>query len=142
MAVIDEALAAELRKAFAGLSGPVRLLAFAQAEDSPVSEQVQSLVAELALLDEHLSCETLHLAIDGERAALLGIERVPAVAVLGGTMDFGVRFYGVPGGYEFGTLVDAVVDVSRGDSGLAADTRAALSSLDREVRIRVFSTPT
>jgi hypothetical protein len=50
--------------------------------------------------------------------------------------------YGLPSGYEFGTLVEAILDVSRGESGLAAETRAGLLALDRPVHIQVFSTPT
>jgi hypothetical protein len=50
--------------------------------------------------------------------------------------------YGLPSGYEFGTLVDAILDVSRGESGLSAETRQALAALARPVHIQVFSTPT
>jgi hypothetical protein len=50
--------------------------------------------------------------------------------------------YGLPSGYEFGTLVDAILDVSRGESGLAEETKQALAALSRPVHIQVFSTPT
>jgi len=53
-----------------------------------------------------------------------------------------VRFYGTPAGYEFGSLVDGILDVSRGSSLLSEQTRTALATLDRDVRLRVFSTPT
>jgi len=38
--------------------------------------------------------------------------------------------------------VDAVLDVSRGASLLSEPTRTALAALDRDLRLRVFSTPT
>ena len=53
-----------------------------------------------------------------------------------------MRFYGTPAGYEFGSLVDGILDVSRGSSLLSEQTRTALATLDRDVRLRVFSTPT
>jgi alkyl hydroperoxide reductase subunit AhpF len=74
--------------------------------------------------------------------AELGIERIPAIAVLGDHHDYGVRLYGLPTGYEFGMLVEAILDVSRGTSGLADETRAGLAGLDKDLRLRVFSTPT
>ena len=69
---------------------------------------------ELAALDGRLSAESRNFVIDQERVAELGIERIPAIAVLGETQDYGVRFYGLPTGYEFGSLVEAILDVSRG----------------------------
>ena len=58
----------------------------------------------------------------------LGIARTPAIAVLGASKDYGVRFYGAPAGYEFGSLIDAILDVSSGESGLAEETRTALAT--------------
>jgi len=142
MALIDDATAAQLRDAFAHLAEPVRLVVFSQALADPVSEEVRALVEELADLDPKLSAETRNFAIDGERVAELGIERVPAIAVLGAEKDHGLRFYGLPSGYEFGSLVELILDVSNGRSGLAEGTRRALAALEGDVRIRVFSTPT
>ena len=54
-----------------------------------------------------------------------------------------MRFYGLPSGYEFGSLVDAILDVSPATSGLVgrdADARSPRST--RDVHLRVFSTPT
>jgi alkyl hydroperoxide reductase subunit AhpF len=142
MALIDDATAAQLRSAFARLSSPVRLVVFSQALAEPASEEVRRLVEEVAAIDTRLSAEPRNIVLDKDRAEELGIERIPAIAVLGPDEDFGVRFYGLPSGYEFGSLIDLVLDVSSGDSGLAAGTREALASLERDVHIRVFSTPT
>jgi len=142
MALLTEEVTGELREAFAGLVNPVRLVVFSQALAEPLSEEVRHLVEELAGLDERLSAESRNFVIDGERAKELGIERIPAIAVLGETQDYGVRFYGLPTGYEFGSLVEAILDVSRGSSGLSDETRAGLAALDKDVRVRVFSTPT
>lgn len=142
MALITEEVTAELREAFAGLVNPVRLVVFSQALAEPVSEEVRRLVEELAALDGRLSAESCNFVLDQERAKELGVARIPAIAVLGETEDYGVRLYGLPTGYEFGSLVESILDVSRGSSGLSDETRAGLAALDRDVRLRVFSTPT
>jgi alkyl hydroperoxide reductase subunit AhpF len=120
----------------------VRLVVFSQAMADPGSEQVRRLVEELAALDDRLTAESANFVLDQERVQQLGIARTPAVAILGAEKDYGIRFYGMPSGYEFGTLVDAILDVSSGDSGLSEPTRAALSRLARPVHVQVFSTPT
>ena len=142
MSLLTDEVAAELCEALAGLVTPVRLAVFSQALADPASEEVRRLVEELAALNERLSAESRNFVLDPKRVAELGIERIPAIAVLGEDKDYGVRFYGMPSGYEFGSLVEAILDVSRGRSGLSAETRAGLETLDNDVRLRVFSTPT
>jgi len=142
MALLTEEVTGELREAFAGLVNPVRLVVFSQALAEPLSQEVRRLVEELAALDGRLSAESRNFVIDRERVSELGIERIPAIAVLGETQDYGVRCYGLPTGYEFGSLVESILDVSRGSSGLSDETRAGLVALDKDVRVRVFSTPT
>jgi alkyl hydroperoxide reductase subunit AhpF len=142
MPVLTDEVTAELRKAFEMLTNPVRLVVFSQALADPVSEEVKRLVEEVAALDSRLVAEPRNFVLDKERVEELGIERIPAIAVLGETTDYGIRHYGLPTGYEFGSLVESIIDVSRGASLLGEATKAALAQLERDVRVRVFSTPT
>lgn len=142
MALIAEDVVEQLKEEFKALKDPVRLAVFSQALADPQSEQVRRLVEELGKLDSRLAVESYNFVLDKEKAEALGIRRVPAVAVLGGDKDYGVRFYGLPSGYEFGTLVEAILDVSSGESGLSEATKAALQGLAGPVHIQVFSTPT
>jgi alkyl hydroperoxide reductase subunit AhpF len=137
MALIADDVASQLK-----LVHPVRLAVFSQALADPESEQVKRLVEELGALDPRLTAEAYNFILDTEKVEALRIARIPAIAILGADKDYGIRMYGLPSGYEFGTLVDAILDVSRGESGLAEETRQALSALSRPVHIQVFSTPT
>lgn len=142
MGLINEDIASQLREEFQGLVDPVRLLVFSQTLADPGSEQVTRLVSELAALHPLLSFEDVNFVLDKDRVAELHVARTPAVAILGAEKDHGIRMYGMPSGYEFGSLVDAVVSVSKGTTALGEETRAALAKLDRPVHIQVFSTPT
>lgn len=142
MALISDDVAADLKKEFQRLENPVRLLVFSQALADPESDEVRRLVEELTGLDPRLHAESYNFVLDKDKVAAVGIARVPAIAVMGESQDYGLRMYGLPQGYEFGSLVDAVLDVSRGESGLSDETKAALRALDKPVHIQVFSTPT
>ena len=142
MALLNDEVTAQLKDEFAKLVNPVRLAVFSQALADPESEQVRRLIEELAALDPKLTAESYNFVLDAEKAKALGITRIPAVAVLGADKDYGVRFYGVPAGYEFGTLVDLILDVSSGQSGLSEPTRTALAQVTQPVHLQVFSTPT
>jgi alkyl hydroperoxide reductase subunit AhpF len=142
MPLIDDQVAAQIKEEFARLANPVRLAVFHQALADPESEQVKRLVEELGALDSRIQVESFNFVLEKEKAASLGIHRTPGIAIHGAEKDHGIRFYGLPSGYEFGTLLDAILDVSGGDSGLAPETRSALAALDKDVHIQVFSTPT
>ena len=145
MALLNEDVIAQLKEEFAALKDPVRLAVGYQTLQDPESEEVKRLAEELAALDPRLSVEPVNFVLDTERVATLGFTRTPAIAVLGGAQgdeDHGLRLYGLPTGYEFGTLIDAILLVSRGESGLGEETRAALQALTRPVHVQVFSTPT
>src|SRR5262245_33935800 len=114
MSLLDDEVTQELRREFARLVNPVRLAVFYQALADPDSEQVRRLVEEVAALDVRLSAESYNFVLDKEKVEELGIKRIPAIAVLGAEKDYGIRLYGRPSGYEFSSLVDAILDVSSG----------------------------
>jgi glutaredoxin-like protein len=73
----------------------------------------------------------------------MGIDKIPALAVLGGSgKDYGIRFFGIPAGYEFASLLEALEMVAKGDSELAPATREKLKELRAPVNLQVFVTPT
>ncbi len=134
-----EAVRVELRK----LRGPVKLVVFSQELSSAADlcRENEQLVREVAELGEQITVEVLNLAIDRERAEAYGVNQVPAI-VVEGSRDYGIRFYGVPGGYEFSNLLDAMIVASSGEPALSESTVASLGTLPADVDIKVFSTPT
>lgn len=132
----------EVRKQFEPLQHPVKLIVFSQSlAAADLCQQNEQLVREVADLSDKISVEILNLAIDRERAEAYGVDQVPAI-VVEGERDYGLRFYGVPSGYEFGNLIDSIVVASTGDPDLTDDTKASLAALAGDVDIKVFSTPT
>jgi alkyl hydroperoxide reductase subunit AhpF len=64
------------------------------------------------------------------------------VVVVEGAQDYGIRFLGIPAGYEFSNLIDSIIAVSAGQTGLSDETKATLAGLTEDVTIKVFATPT
>jgi glutaredoxin-like protein len=132
-----------VRERFAAVRGPVKLVVFSQSlgDAADLCRDNEQLVREVTALDDHLSMETLNLAIDRERAEGYGVDQVPAI-VVEGARDYGLRFFGIPSGYEFSNLIDAIIVASSGEPALSEATRASLAGLTDDVHIKVFSTPT
>jgi len=79
----------------------------------------------------------------GPEAAGSIVERTPAIALFDAEgNDLRVRFYGLPAGYEFSSLLGALADAAAPQSALQPATLEALQSLEQDVQIKVFSTPT
>jgi alkyl hydroperoxide reductase subunit AhpF len=131
-----------VRREFAKLAGPVKLVVFSQElAAADLCRQNEMLVREVAALSDQLSVEVLNLAIDRDRAAAYGVDQVPAI-VVEGARDYGIRFFGIPSGYEFSNLIDAIIVASTGEPALTEATKATLAGLESDVDIKVFSTPT
>ena len=71
-----------------------------------------------------------------------GFPRFPAVSIRPEGRDAGLRYDGLPWGYELGSLVGGIVEAGREQPTLSADSRAALETLDRDIALDVFVTPT
>ncbi|MEM3873878.1 MAG: thioredoxin family protein [Candidatus Bathyarchaeia archaeon] len=140
--MIPEAHKRHLQEELAGkLQNPVRLVGFTQEYECPYCAQTRSLIEELASLSDKLSVEVYDFVADADKVKAYGVDKVPAVAIVG-EKDFGLRFYGLPYGYEFGTLVDGIIAVSRGKSDISEDVRERLKGVKAPVHIQVFVTLT
>jgi alkyl hydroperoxide reductase subunit AhpF len=131
-----------VRTEFERIQGPVKLVVFSQElVAGELCRQNEQLVREVAALDDRISVEVLNPVIDRERAQAYGVDQVPAI-VVEGARDYGIRFFGIPSGYEFSNLIDSIIVASSGAPGLSPDTLASLAGLTGDVHIKVFSTPT
>jgi alkyl hydroperoxide reductase subunit AhpF len=141
MPILSPSDAARVKEMLADLPGPVRLVFFTQTLNCETCEPTKQILGELAELSGQITVEEHNFLLEGAMAADLGIDRVPAIAVMG-AQDFGVRFLGIPSGYEFMSLLDAIQVVSAGNSGLNDASRAMLAALESPVALQVFVTPT
>lgn len=152
MPLISEQDQALLRELFAErLTNDVTVTLFTQRESKlilPIPSQectycreTRELLEELTALSDKVHLTVEDFVADAREAARLGVERIPAI-LLEGKARGKVRFFGVPSGYEFATLIEDLFDVATGETDLEPDTRAALGAIDRDLHLQVFVTPT
>jgi alkyl hydroperoxide reductase subunit AhpF len=132
---------AAVKKEFERIAGPVKLTVFASELGGDSNAQAVALIKEVAALSDQLSVAVLNPHIDREQAAAYGVSESPVV-VVEGAQDYGIRFLGIPAGYEFSNLIDSIIAVSAGETGLSDETKAVLAGLTEDVTIKVFATPT
>jgi alkyl hydroperoxide reductase subunit AhpF len=149
MPLLDESTRNEVQKVLEELDQPVRLMMFTQghggvpecktcAEDRELAEEIASLSGKIRL-------EVRDIVADAALAEQMHIDKIPALAVLNdgpSPQDYGIRFFGIPAGFEFSTLIEDLILVSKRQSGLTAGTLDQISKIREPVHIQVFTTPT
>ncbi len=131
----------DLEKAFDVLTRTVTLKYFTQEMECRFCKETRELLEELTGVSAKLKLEVYDFMRDKEQAQTHGIARIPGLAVLD-EKDYGIRFYGIPSGYEFASLIEAIKLVSTGQLLLSPETKAFLDKLDQDVHLQVFVTPT
>ena len=123
------------------LVDPVKIIMFTQEVECRFCSDTRKLAQELATLSDKITTEVYDFMADGAKAKELGIEKIPALAIIG-KKDYGVRIYGIPYGYELQTLIEAVINVSKGTTDLTDKTKQILNDVKSPVHIQVFVTLT
>ena len=132
----------KLRAAFDEMTSPVRVLFFTQTLDCETCLQTRQILDELPPLSSRIAIEEVNFVLEKDKAAQYGIDRVPAIALVGGESDSRIRFLGAPSGYEFVSLVQAVLLVGGRGSNLTDEHRTRLAAVDKPMTMQVFTTPT
>jgi alkyl hydroperoxide reductase subunit AhpF len=147
MSLIAPADQEKLREAFNEMTSSVRLLFFTQTLGCETCPQTRQILDELPQLSDRISVEEVNLVLDKDKATQYGIERVPAIAVVGEDekrviKDSRIRFLGTPAGYEFMSLVHAVLLVGGRPPSLTDKNRERVMAVTTPLTLQVFTTPT
>jgi glutaredoxin-like protein len=144
MALLSEQDRQTVRGHLAVIEEPVRLLLFTQTFGAPDSVRVaKQVLDEIVSLCEHLTLEEVNFVLEQDRARQYGVEQIPTIVLLRGDQDTRIRFLGAPAGYEFMSLIEAVILAGTNDSGLTPDSRALVAEhVTTPMTIQVFVTPT
>jgi len=141
MALLRDRDRRKIQADLAQLEGPVKLVTFTQELACQFCRENDQLMRELSELSDKISVEVYNFQLDKEQVARYQVDKIPAT-IVEGARDYGIRFYGVPMGYEFMSLLGAIRDASRGTTTLTPETKAALAGIKTPVHLQVLVTPT
>lgn len=145
MALLQESDRQHLIEKFANLKNPVKLVVFTQEMECQYCRETRQLAEELAETSDQISVEVYDFVAHQEIAEQYNIDKIPAsVVMLGGenAKDYGIRYFGIPSGYEFSSLIEDIEMVGTGESGLTNATKEWVANLESPIHMQVFVTPT
>lgn len=130
----------EIKKRLEEVQDNVKLILFTQSLNCETCPETETLLRALATLSEKLTLEVYNLHVDREKAEQYKVTRVPAL-ILEGERDYGIRFLGMPGGYEFASLLEDLIAIGKRTSGLSEASREKIRAVTEPVNLKVFVTP-
>ena len=139
--IISPETRVELEKILGNLVSPVKLLFFTQKNACPGCMQQQELLQELVSISNKLELKVYDFVLHGDEVASYRIDKIPATVIVG-KKDYGIRFYGLTAGYEFTSLMEAIVMVSADRSGLNEELENLVRDVKDRVHMQVFVTLT
>jgi alkyl hydroperoxide reductase subunit AhpF len=135
-----------VQEVFKSLKKPVQIIFFASELRCEYCESARELLEEVSGLSDKISLAAYDLEKDQDLAKQYGIDKAPGFTIVAKngeeTIDYGIRFYGIPSGHEFTTLINDLVMVSTQTSGLGDYTSIYLRRIKTPLHLQVFTTPT
>lgn len=140
--LLNDEIRKQVKEILSEMKGKVKILFFNSDSNCDYCSTVEGLIGELTEITDQIEFERHEL--DSKKASELGIKMAPALVLLTPDgKDKGVRFYGIPSGHEFGTLLQDILSFSKNAvAELSPESLEKLSKIDKPVDIKVFVTPT
>lgn len=142
MALLSEKDAKKVQEILQALPAPVEVHFFTQELECQFCRETGELLRELAALSPKLQLKEHDFVLDKEAVSAYSVEMVPAIVPVGPAGDLGLRFYGIPAGYEFASLLEGFKLAAGADPELAPETKEFLSQLTSQLELEVYVTPT
>ena len=141
MGVLKEKDKEKVTNVLKGMEKDVTVVMFTQEMECPRCEMTRLMLEEVSGLSDKLSFEVHDFVADANLAKKYGVDKIPATVLLG-DKDYGIRFYGVPAGYEFNVLIEDILDAGKRNPGLSKEVMTELAKVDRPVHMQVLISPT
>jgi glutaredoxin-like protein len=139
MALFDPKVQEQLKNILKTMKNDVKMVFFTQEIECPMCGDTRTFVEEIASLNDKITVEVLNLVLDRDKAQLYGVDKIPAIVLLDKDgKDYGIKFYGLPGGYEINSFLGALLEVSGHREEIPADVLKRIKAVDRDVHIQVF----
>lgn len=140
---IDDKLKSELQGIFADITKKVKIVLFTQELECQYCRETRQLLTELSEVSNKFELTVKNFVNDKDDADKYGVDKIPATVLLDeNDKDYGIKFYGIPSGYEFSSLLEGLKLLGTGKTGLPVELENQIRAIDKDVHMQVFVTPT
>lgn len=141
MPMFDEKMQKQLIDVLSKLKDDVYIIYFTQEFECGSCKETRDFLQEISGFSDKLKLEVFDFQKDKDKADQYDIDKIPAIALLDNSKnDTGIKFYGIPAGYEINSFIGSLVEVSGVKEPLpsASDISSRISAINKDVHIQVF----
>ena len=139
MALFDIKVQNQLKDILKNMKDNVKIINFTQEFECFMCKETRAFAEEIASLSDKLSVIVYDQIADNDMVQKYGVERIPAIVLLDSEgKDRGIKFYGIPGGYEINSFLGSIIELSGRREELPADILSRIKKIDKDVHIQVF----
>ncbi len=139
MSLLNDEVKNQVKEEIGTFSNDVKLLAFTSKENCQFCNDVVELLKEVSELNEKISVEIYDMNDNFDKAKEYNVTKFPTIVPLG-EKDYKIRFYGIPGGYEFMSLIETIKMLGNNNSGLSDEMKKEIKSIEKDINLNVFIT--
>lgn len=139
MALFDAKIQQQLKDILKNMKDEVYIINFTQEIECPMCRETRMFVEEIGSLSDKLKVKVYNFITDKEMSAKYKIDKIPAIVLLDkDEKDHGIRFFGLPGGYEINSFLGSIIELSGKREPVPEDIMKRIKAIDRDVHIQVF----
>ena len=140
---LDDQIKSELAKQLSALNKKVKMVMFTQELECQYCRETKQILTELSEVSDKISLQIKNFVTDKADAEKYGVDKIPATVLLDeNEKDYGIKFYGIPSGYEFASLLEDIKLLGTGITGFDPRIENEIKNVDSDVHMQVFVTPT
>jgi glutaredoxin-like protein len=125
------------------LPRPVKLVYFTQELECQYCRETHQLLEELKNLSNgNVKLEIYNFVNDKAEVEKYKIDKIPAIAVTTDEKDYGIRYYGIPSGYEFSSIMQDIQELANDAPEVSEETKKMITKITQPLHLQVFVTPT
>lgn len=141
MAVLDDEIKKQLKEMFQELEDKVKIIFINKI--NPYSDDIKELLTEISELTDKIELKIEDYSDEIKKK--YEIEDAPAIIINSENLKGKIIYYGLPSGYEFGALIEAINLASKKEIEIDSKTKKFIDKLDesnKNLNLEVFVTPT
>jgi len=138
---IDQETLNYVRKKFEEIQNEVKIYHFTDPKsECQYCEDTEEILKILSNLNNKI--KIIKKEKNAEETKRFNINEFPCI-LIHGKDEYNIRYFGIPAGYEFGALIEDIVDASKGTTNVDPKLKELIvEKINKPTRILVFVTPT
>jgi glutaredoxin-like protein len=143
MSIFDDKVKEQLKNLLSALKDNVNIVFFTQEFECQACNDCRTFLEEMSELSDKLILTIFDFQKDKAEADKYHIEKIPAIVISDSkNTDTGIRFFGIPAGYEINSFISSLVEVSGVREALPKEIASRISKITKDIHIQVFVTLT